>query len=594
MRKKKALKLSVNEIKKYCPFVRKTARFYKEGVEDQKRKVVLSMISDLCPVGKVLNREHVILIDDKSKKKVCDVLNDMNMNIQMLRKYIEGNEGKEKKSLHEKETKLMESSSSNNESVELTDSNYKVFKERCNNNLKEHINRLFLDRRYRIFTILRKYRDDYPGVFIENNRLYLSQFYDFYQKNGYKGCIGDHIKRAPYIIGNCLQESTKSEGIDSSVDPMEKTVLFCSNDYLCLANHPRIIDIGIETLKKVGNSSGGTRNISGSFLSHTHLEYILARWYKKDGALLFTSGYIANVGALETLGRLLNLIFVSDELNHASMINGIRESRKEKFIFKHNDMNDLERILKHIRSEKEYAGRQIMIVFESVYSMNGSISKIPKIIELAKKYNALTYIDEVHAVGLYGKTGSGYTEQLNVTEEIDVINGTLSKALGSLGGFICANKYFIDVIRSYSSHFIFTSSLTPVNATTSAEAIHIVQNDIALRNKFHANIQRTKKKLLEKGIEIMDNNSHIIPVLVNCAQKCKQICDDLLKEYNIYLQPINYPTVPKGSERLRITPSPMHTDEQIDKLVNALYNLFQRYEVNLFAKKDNVKIQMKL
>ncbi|CAD2106046.1 delta-aminolevulinic acid synthetase, putative [Plasmodium vinckei brucechwatti] len=637
MRKKKALKVSLDEIKKYCPFVKNIKIFYEN--HEKKNNVVLSVMSNLCPIGKAINKKHLIVIDNKSKINIFKILRGYNLySRQNVEECIKKNnviiEGKCKHLetqnsdlyLYEHEIKKNNNSCNENTILEILKSPYNIFQNECNNDLKELINKLFIDKRYRIFTILNKLRKIYPNVYIENNKLLLSSFYEFYQKFGYKLCIG----ASPYNIKRVLDCSTikldytidkiKEINHENNIDKLimtnnsmnkikdiyninlndfrkrgitnDKTVIWCSNDYLSLSNNEQVIDVGIETLKRIGNSSGGTRNISGSLLNHTHLEYILARWFNKESALLFTSGYIANMGALGTLGKLLNLVFVSDQMNHASIINGIQESRCEKYIFKHNDMTDLENVLKSLRMKKEYKNRKIMIVFESIYSMSGNISDIKKIVQLAKKYNALTYIDEVHAVGLYGKTGSGYSEELNLCDEIDIINGTLSKAIGSLGGFICANKYYIDVIRSYSPHFIFTTSLTPVNITTSAEAIYIIQNDMELRNKFRNVVNKTKEKLKERGILIIDNDSHIVVTLINCPQKCKQICDDLLTMYNIYLQPINYPTVPKGSERIRITPSPYHTEEQISKLADSLYTLFKKYEVNMFNKKN--KIEMKL
>ncbi|SBT50269.1 delta-aminolevulinic acid synthetase (ALAS) [Plasmodium ovale wallikeri] len=659
MRKKKTLKVSIQEIKKYCPFVKNIQLFCNNN--DSKNNVVLSVMSNLCPIGKAINEKHLIVIDNKSKINIFKILRGSNVNSRNLmesffkkcdtcddacdacdnttkpvQKSIEMNRKSFTCTQCEENAigvinKHMDLNENRHDicvnNFEKPKDAYILFQDECNNDLKRHINNLFIDKRYRIFTVLNKLRKNYPNVYVENNTFFLSSFYEKYQQYGYKPCIG----KGAYIIKNNFDDAfrntnckirditsfrsltscnglnksnirilTKGEKEESNLYNWfdgnitnEKTVVWCSNDYLCLSNNEEVIDVGIETLKKIGNSSGGTRNISGSLLNHTHLEYILAKWFNKESALLFTSGYIANVGALETLGKLLNLIFVSDEMNHASIINGIKESRCEKHIFKHNDMVDLENLLKKLRGMKEYKNRKIMIVFESVYSMSGNISNIAHIVKLAKKYNALTYVDEVHAVGLYGKTGSGYAEELNLCDEIDIINGTLSKAIGSLGGFICANKYYIDVIRSYSSHFIFTTSLTPVNINTSAQAIHIIQNNLHLRNKFRDVVKKTKEELTKRGILIMENHSHIVVTLINSAEKCKQICDDLLTQYNIYIQPINYPTVPKGSERIRITPSPFHTDEHISKLADSLYVLFKKYQVNMFDKEKN-KIAMAL
>ncbi|GAB69277.1 5-aminolevulinic acid synthase [Plasmodium cynomolgi strain B] len=674
MRQKKTLKVSIHEIKKYCPFVKNIQLFYnanesKSKDKHNKNNVVLSVMSNLCPVGKAINEKRLIIIDNKSKINIFKILRKSNIISRQLVDSLAARSGTiEVKAEHRDQPSggvtavgrtlageygptgdargtestlcgecLCKSwgqlhppphTNSNSNSGTNTNGNsntlsvventptdsltwsneaYKLFQKQCTNELKELLNKLYLDKRYRVFTILNKCRKYYPNVHIENDKLLLPIFFQFFQNFGYKHCVGNSACRigADYdVVADGLRsisprkennDECNSSNIRTSVMKRtnDKTVVWCSNDYLCLSNNQKVIEVGIETLKKIGNSSGGTRNISGSLLNHSHLEYILAKWFNKESALLFTSGYIANVGALETLGKLLNLVFVSDQMNHASIINGIRESRCEKFIFKHNDMLDLEKVLKNLRTDKEYQNRKIMIVFESIYSMSGNISNIPRIVQLAKKYNALTYVDEVHAVGLYGKTGSGYSEELNLCDHIDIINGTLSKAIGSLGGFICANKYYIDVIRSYSPHFIFTTSLTPVNINTSAEAIHIIQSDINLRNKFRQVVQKTKERLERQGIHIMKNNSHIVVALINSAEKCKQICDDLLTEHNIYLQPINYPTVSRGSERIRITPSPYHTDEHIEKLARSLYLLFKKYQVNMFDGK-NSQAQMKL
>ncbi|CAG9472532.1 unnamed protein product [Plasmodium vivax] len=654
MRQKKTLKVSIHEIKKYCPFVKNIQLFYsanesKSKDKQNKNNVVLSVMANLCPVGKAINEKRLIIIDNKSKINILKILRKSNIISRQLVDSLGGRTDTGESiptgeynptgasiptgeyntrgasiprgdahpcgeclckswtptQTHTNTLSVVENKPSG--SLTWSSEAYRLFQTECQNDLKELLNKLFLDRRYRVFTILNKCRKYYPNVSIENDKLFLPIFFKFFQNFGYKQCVGSSACRIGVdydAVANGFRSATprketthgwKSSNVLSSVirTTNDKTVVWCSNDYLCLSNNQQVIDVGIETLKKIGNSSGGTRNISGSLLNHSHLEYILAKWFNKESALLFTSGYIANVGALETLGKLLNLVFVSDQMNHASIINGIRESRCEKIIFKHNDMVDLEKVLKSLRTDKEYQNRKIMIVFESIYSMSGNISNIPRIVQLAKKYNALTYVDEVHAVGLYGKTGSGYSEELNLCDHIDIINGTLSKAIGSLGGFICANKYYIDVIRSYSPHFIFTTSLTPVNINTSAEAIHIIQSDLTLRNKFRQVVQKTKESLERRGIHIMKNNSHIVVALINCAEKCKQICDDLLAEHNIYLQPINYPTVSRGSERIRITPSPYHTDEHIEKLARSLYLLFKKYQVNMFDGK-NSQVQMKL
>lgn len=357
----------------------------------------------------------------------------------------------------------------------------------------------------------------------------------------------------------------KAVFIDDSGLEKEITI-WCSNDYLGMSQNKDVIDSLSATAQEVGVGSGGTRNLSGNTNYHVKLEEELAKLHDKESSISFISAYVANQTSLAVLGKILpNLVFFSDELNHASIIQGIRSSNCEKHIFKHNDISHLEEQLQSVD-----INRPKIIVFESVYSITGEFSKIKEICNLAKKYNALTYLDEVHAVGLYGETGGGLAQELGKNNQIDIINGTLAKAFGVVGGYIAGKKNIIDCIRSFGSGFIFTSSTPPAICNTAITAIKILKNSDYLRFKHRKQVQKTKDALRNANIKFRENQSHIIPVVIGNAKKCREITDQLLKEHNIYVQPVNYPTVPKGQECLRITPSPQHNEEHIKKLVNAL------------------------
>jgi len=350
----------------------------------------------------------------------------------------------------------------------------------------------------------------------------------------------------------------------------KKVTIWCSNDYLALGQNEEAIDAAINTLKQNGLGSGGTRNISGNHHNVVELEKELAKLHDKQSALTFTSGYVANDTTIQALGKIIpDLVVFSDSKNHASIITGIRNSRLEKNIFKHNDEEDLERLLKKYPST-----RPKIIIFESVYSMDGDFGKIKEFVALAKKYNCLTFIDEVHGVGLYGKKGAGRCEELGLQDQVDIIQGTLAKAFGVVGGYITAKNEIIDAIRCVASGFIFTTTIPPVTAVAALKNIKYSQEHPDLKEKMHQTIKKIKAKLLEHNFNIEENNSHIISLKIGDAKKAKEVSNRLLEEFDIYVQHINYPTVAKGDERLRITANPLHDDDMIDDLVKALIEVF--------------------
>jgi len=360
---------------------------------------------------------------------------------------------------------------------------------------------------------------------------------------------------------------------------VKKIVNWCSNDYLGMGQHQFVIDAMKTALDSVGTGSGGTRNISGTTKYHEVLEEELANLHKKESALIFTSAYVANLTTLETIPKVLpDITYISDSENHSSIIQGIRHSRAKKVIWKHNDLNHLEELLQKIHDPK-------CLVFESVYSMDGDISPLKQIIDLCKKYNAISYLDEVHAVGLYGLKGGGIAERENLQNKIDIINGTLGKAFGMQGGYVAGKKDFLDTIRSLAPGFIFTTSLSPVICAGALTSIRYVREHNDLRNQLKERSTKTKSELAKVGINVLENNSHIVPVIIGDAVKCKQISDDLLYNEGIYVQPINYPTVPEGTERLRFTPGPLHTDHMIYDMVLKLKEAMIRNEA---LKQSNV------
>ena len=357
-------------------------------------------------------------------------------------------------------------------------------------------------------------------------------------------------------------------------------VMWCSNDYLGMGQHPKVVGAMVETATRVGTGAGGTRNIAGNHHPLVQLEQELADLHGKQAALLFSSGYVSNQTGIATIGKLIpNCLILSDALNHNSMIEGIRQSGCERRVFRHNDLAHLEELLIDAGPD-----RPKLIACESLYSMDGDIAPLAKICDLAERYGAMTYVDEVHAVGMYGPRGGGIAERDGVMHRIDVLEGTLAKAFGCLGGYIAGNAEIIDAVRSYAPGFIFTTSLPPAICSAATAAIKHLKASNWERERHQERAARTKAILSAAGLPVMSTNTHIVPLFVGDPERCKKACDLLLNDHGIYIQPINYPTVAKGTERLRITPSPYHDDVLIDQLADALLQVWERLGLPLNSK----------
>ena len=396
--------------------------------------------------------------------------------------------------------------------------------------------------------------------------------YDHY----FKTALDTLKQEARYRVFTEIERQTSlyPQALWHHADGPRPITLWCSNDYLGQGHNDAVIEAMVVAARKMGTGAGGTRNISGNHQPIVALEAELASLHGKEAALVFTSGYVANDTGISTIAKLIpDVVILSDANNHNSMIEGVRRSGVERHIFRHNDLAHLESLLQSL------GDRPKLIVFESVYSMDGDIGPITGICDLAKRYNAMTYIDEVHAVGLYGEHGAGVAERDGVMDRLDVIEGTLGKAFGCLGGYLAGSHAVIDAVRSYAPGFIFTTALPPAIAEAAICSIKLVREGQALRARHQAQVTKTKKLLDQLHLPVLETPTHIVPLMVSDADKCKAASDRLLNVHGIYIQPINYPTVPRGTERLRITPSPLHDDEQIEALGRALDEVWTYFDL---------------
>ena len=391
--------------------------------------------------------------------------------------------------------------------------------------------------------------------------------------NHFQSCVEDVKSEGRYRVFATLERIAGrfpyANYYDENGDSRE-VAIWCSNDYLGMGQHPVVVEAAKKAIDDCGTGAGGTRNISGTTHYHVQLEESLADLHQKEAGLVFSSGYVANEGALSVIGKLLpECAIFSDELNHASMIHGIKDSKQEKFIYRHNDLEHLESLLKSVDIK-----RPKIIAFESVYSMEGDIAPIKEIADLAEKYNALTYLDEVHGVGIYGPRGGGVAEERGLLDRIDIIEGTFGKAYGAMGGFVTGSAPIIDAIRCYAPGFIFTTSLPPaVLAAAHASVEHLKVSEVE-RQKHRQNVALFKDMLGTADLPFMRGESHIVPLIVGEPNCCKEVTDILLNEYDIYVQPINYPTVPKGTERLRLTATAAHSLDDVKHMANTLQDLW--------------------
>ena len=378
-----------------------------------------------------------------------------------------------------------------------------------------------------------------------------------------------------YRVFSDIARCVKSSPIAYDHKRNKEVTVWCINDYLGMSQNAEIIEAANKANSSMGVGSGGTRNIGGTHHSLVELEKELADLHQKEAALIFTSGYVSNDASISTLAKLLpNCAIFSDQDNHASIIEGIRRSNVDRYVYKHLDMQDLEEKLRSVD-----INRPKLIIFESVYSMDGHVSPVKEICDLADKYNALTYVDEVHAVGLYGKRGGGICEQLGLMDRLSIIEGTLAKGFGVMGGYIAGSKLMIDAIRSYASGFIFTTSLPPALASAATASIRYLKTSNKEREALHKNAAKLKRRFKEENIPFLENDSHMVPVMINNPILSRMVSEMLLDEFSIFVQHINYPTVQKGTERLRITPTPLHTDQMIEDLVAALKSAFNKLKI---------------